>query len=138
MAVVAAFHRAVPDLVDTPWSAGGIVLNCSPSQTRFHIPKKEGGKKILHEVDDLVAIINMHRPDCLNALTNFALAEIKHALAQADKDECVVGVFATGAAGVFCAGMNMGVLDEASAVDRAESENLSYLDAKTGDPDDGD
>ena len=94
-------------------------------------------KQILYNVDDPVATITMNRPDRLNAFTNLMLAEVKHALAQAEKDERVVGVILTGAGRGFCAGMDMGALDKASAGDRAESEDLSYLDANPGNPDMG-
>jgi enoyl-CoA hydratase/carnithine racemase len=95
-------------------------------------------KEILYDVDDPVATITMNRPDRLNAFTSLMLAEIKHALAQAEKDEHVVGAILTGAGRGFCAGMDMGVLDKASAGDRDESEDLSYLDANPGNPDMGD
>lgn len=94
-------------------------------------------KEILYEVNDPVATITMNRPDRLNAFTNLMLAEIKHALAQAEKDERVVGIILTGAGRGFCAGMDMGVLDKASVGDRAESEDLSFLDAGPGNPDMG-
>ncbi|UCH49299.1 MAG: enoyl-CoA hydratase/isomerase family protein [Betaproteobacteria bacterium] len=95
-------------------------------------------KEILYEVNDPVATITMNRPDRLNAFTSLMLAEIKHALAQAEKDERVVGVILTGAGRGFCAGMDMGALDKASAGDREEVEDLTYLDANPGNPDMGD
>jgi hypothetical protein len=49
---------------------------------------------ILYEVDDPVARITMNRPDNLNAFTNRMLAEIRHALATAERDDGVVGILA--------------------------------------------
>jgi len=95
-------------------------------------------KQILYEVADPVATITMNRPDRLNAFTNLMLAEVKHALAQAESDERVVGIVLTGAGRGFCAGMDINALDQASAGSRAESEDLSHLEVHPGNPDMGD
>jgi enoyl-CoA hydratase/carnithine racemase len=89
---------------------------------------------IIYDVADPVAIITMNRPDQLNAFTNRMLAEIRHALAAAEQDERVVGIILTGAGRGFCAGMDMGSLDNlASGAEQAE--DLSALTAHPGDPD---
>ncbi len=67
---------------------------------------------ISYDVTDPVATITMERPDQLNAMTTRMLAEIRHALAAAEADERVVGIVLTGAGRGFCAGMDMGALDE--------------------------
>ena len=41
---------------------------------------------ILYKVEDPVAVITMNRPDNLNAFTNRMLAELRHAMAAAEKD----------------------------------------------------
>lgn len=88
---------------------------------------------ILYEVEDPVAVITMNRPDSLNAFTNRMLAEIRHALAEAERDPAVVGIVLTGAGRGFCAGMDMGSLDALSSGERAV-EDLSELEAQPGDP----
>ncbi len=91
-------------------------------------------QEIIYDVADPVAIITMNRPDQLNAFTNRMLAEIRHALAAAEQDERVVGIILTGAGRGFCAGMDMGSLDNlASGAEQAE--DLSALTAHPGDPD---
>jgi enoyl-CoA hydratase/carnithine racemase len=89
---------------------------------------------ITYSVDDPVAVITMNRPDKLNAFTVRMLAEIRHALAAAEKDEQVVGIVLTGAGRGFCAGMDIGSLDNMSSGAGGENEDLSSLDAEVGDP----
>jgi enoyl-CoA hydratase/carnithine racemase len=94
-------------------------------------------KEILYQVTDPVATITMNRPDRLNAFTHLMLAEIKHALAQAEKDPCVVGVVLTGAGRGFCAGFDMAALDKVSTGADAGGQDLSHLDADPGTPEMG-
>ena len=89
--------------------------------------------EITYAVEDPVAVITMNRPDRLNAFTNRMLAEIRHALAAAEQDAAVVGIVLTGAGRGFCAGMDMGGLENLST-GRAEREDLSALEAAPGDP----
>lgn len=94
-------------------------------------------RDILYSVEDPIAVITMNRPDNLNAFTTRMLAEIKHALAAAERDERVVGIVLTGAGRGFCAGMDMNALDAASTAGRVAAEDLSALDASPGDPEMG-
>jgi len=87
---------------------------------------------IIYEVEDPIATITMNRPDQLNAFTNRMLAEIRHALAAAEQDERVVGIILTGAGRGFCAGMDMGSLDDLSS-GSGTGEDLSALAADPGD-----
>lgn len=89
---------------------------------------------IIYTVEDPVAIITMNRPDKLNAFTTRMLAEIRHAIAAAEKDERVVGIVLTGAGRGFCSGMDMDSLDNASSGTQGEREDLSGLAAEVGDP----
>jgi len=89
---------------------------------------------ITYQVDDPVAIITMNRPDALNAFTVRMLAEIRHALAAAERDEQVVGIILTGAGRGFCAGMDMNALDSMSGEGGGAAEDLSELEASPGDP----
>lgn len=92
---------------------------------------------ILYDVDDPVATITMNRPEALNAFTNRMLAEIRHALGEAEKDERVVGIVLTGAGKGFCAGMDMNALDSMSSGAAGGGEDLSAMRAKPGDPEMG-
>ena len=89
--------------------------------------------EITYAVEDPVAVITMNRPDRLNAFTGRMLAEIRHALAAAEQDAAVVGIVLTGAGRGFCAGMDMGSLDNLST-GSPEKEDLSALEASPGDP----
>ena len=79
---------------------------------------------ILYAVDAPVATITMNRPDNLNAFTTRMLAEIRHALAEAERDENVVGIILTGAGRGFCAGMDMNALNDMSAGSGREADDL--------------
>ena len=93
---------------------------------------------ILYEVEEPVAVLTMNRPANLNAFTNLMLAEVRHALAEAERDERVIGIVLTGAGRGFCAGMDMNALNtlSASGGERAE-QDFSHLDASPGNPDMG-
>lgn len=90
-------------------------------------------QEVKYQVADPVAVITMNRPDQLNALTTRMLAEIRHALGAAERDDAVVGIILTGAGRGFCAGMDMNSLDGLATGDR-QAEDLSDLDAQVGDP----
>ena len=92
---------------------------------------------ILYSVEAPVATITMNRPDNLNAFTNRMLAEIRHALADAERDERVVGIVLTGAGRGFCAGMDMNALNDMSAGSARGGDDLSALETQAGDPDMG-
>ena len=92
---------------------------------------------ILYEVEAPVAIITMNRPDNLNAFTTLMLAEIRHALATAERDPDVVGIVLTGAGRGFCAGMDMNALNTLSSGEGRAQQDLSHLDANPGNPDMG-
>ena len=62
---------------------------------------------ILYEVSDPVATISLNRPDRLNAWTAQMGDEVRHAVAQAERDTSVVGIVLTGAGRGFCAGADM-------------------------------
>ena len=89
--------------------------------------------EITYAAEDPVAVITMNRPDRLNAFTGRMLTEIRHALASAEQDAAAVGIVLTGAGRGFCAGMDMGSLDNISS-GKAQAEDLSALEASPGDP----
>ena len=67
-------------------------------------------EEILYEVTDPVATITLNRPDKLNALTARTMQEIRHAVADAEAREDVVGIVITGAGRGFCSGLDMAAL----------------------------
>ena len=67
-------------------------------------------RELLYEVRDPVAIVTLNRPERLNALTGRLLSELKHAIAEAERDQRVVGIVVTGAGRGWCAGADMDVL----------------------------
>ncbi|TDJ40929.1 MAG: enoyl-CoA hydratase [Gammaproteobacteria bacterium] len=89
---------------------------------------------INYDVREPVAIITMNRPDALNAFTSRMLAEIRHALAAAERDPDVVGIVLTGAGRGFCAGMDMNALNQMSSGTDEGGDDLSELAASPGDP----
>lgn len=91
-------------------------------------------QEIAYEVQDPVAVITMNRPEALNALTARMMAEIRHALAAAEKDPAVVGIVLTGAGRGFCAGADISGLDATAAGKDGPREDLSALEAHPGDP----
>ncbi len=95
---------------------------------------KDTYQDILYRIDDPVAVITMNRPDALNAMTVRMLAEIRHALAAAEKDEQVVGIVLTGAGRGFCAGMDMNALNTMAGGRGGDADDLSTLKASPGDP----
>ena len=88
---------------------------------------------INYDVRAPVAIITMNRPDALNAFTGRMLAEIRHALASAERDPDVVGMVLTGAGRGFCAGMDMNALNQMSSGADEGGDDLSELAASPGD-----
>jgi enoyl-CoA hydratase/carnithine racemase len=93
-------------------------------------------QQILYEVSDPIATIRLNRPEALNAWTMRMGAEVKHAMAQAEKDERVVAIVLTGAGRGFCAGADLKDL-------KSISEGLGdggvppELEADPGDPEAG-
>lgn len=90
-------------------------------------------EEIDYSVEGAAAIITMNRPEALNAFTGRMLAEIKHALAAAERDPAAVGIVLTGAGRGFCAGMDMNALNQMSS-GGGGGEDLSALSASPGDP----
>jgi len=90
-------------------------------------------RELLYEVRDPVAIVTLNRPERLNALTGRLLAEMKHAIAEAERDERVVGIVVTGAGRGFSAGADM--QDLKTTADGARREPGDALpESSPGDP----
>lgn len=93
-------------------------------------------QEILYSVNGPVAEVRFNRPDRLNALTRRMLAEMKHAIGEAEKDDNVVGIVLTGEGRGFCAGMDMqalSALGAAGGTGKRVDEDYG-LDAQPGDP----
>ncbi len=93
-------------------------------------------EEILYEISGPVATICFNRPERLNAFTYIMMDELRHALAQAEKEKQVIGIVLTGAGRGFSAGMDMNALDEqANAGEVANKKDKRvHLNAEPGDP----
>src|SRR3954471_9036850 len=89
-------------------------------------------EQILYDVDDPVATITLNRPEALNAWTTRMGAEVRHAVALAEKDPNVVGIVITGAGRGFCAGADLNMLAGISEGD-AQDGVPDVLQADPGD-----
>jgi enoyl-CoA hydratase/carnithine racemase len=78
-------------------------------------------EQILYEVADPIATVTLNRPQALNAWTDRMGAEVKHALARAERDEHVVAILLTGAGRGFCAGADMKQLRNISEGGRGDA-----------------
>jgi enoyl-CoA hydratase/carnithine racemase len=91
-------------------------------------------RELLYEVRDPVAIVTLNRPERLNALTGRLLAELKHAIAEAERDERVVGIILTGAGRGFSAGADMQDLQSTAAAGGTRASGEPPLESSPGDP----
>lgn len=83
-------------------------------------------------VQDPLATVTLKRPDRLNALTPRMLAELRHAMAAAEKDPSVVAILLTGAGRGFCAGADMQGLKDTSEGKTRQAPDPE-LEARPGD-----
>src|SRR5262249_14671105 len=88
---------------------------------------------IAYEVGDPIATITLNRPQVLNAWTTRMGAEVKHALAEAERDKRVVAIVVTGAGRGFCAGADLNDLKDISE-GRRRADAPADLVADPGDP----
>ena len=93
-------------------------------------------EEITYEVEDPVATIRFDRPERLNALTTRTVQELRHALAEAERDSRVVGIILTGSGRGFSAGMDMENLSR-TASGQGRPSSVSALEASPGDPEMG-
>ena len=90
-------------------------------------------EQILYEVEDPIATITLNRPERLNAWTDRMGAEVRHAVGQAEQDPAVVAIVITGAGRGFCAGADLGTLEDIGE-GRRGSGDFEELAAEPGDP----
>ena len=93
-------------------------------------------EEILYEISGPVATICFNRPERLNAFTYIMMDELRHALAQAEKEKQVIGIVLTGAGKGFSAGMDMNALDEQANAGKVanKKDKRVHLNAEPGDP----
>lgn len=72
-------------------------------------------KEILYGLSDDVALVTLNRPDALNGMTGVMRAELRHALARAQKEARVLVL--TGAGRGFCSGQDLGATRSAADID---------------------
>jgi enoyl-CoA hydratase/carnithine racemase len=89
-------------------------------------------QEIVYEVAEPVATLTLNRPQALNAWTTRMGAEVRHALAAAERDPRVVGIVLTGAGRGFCAGADLNDLKEITE-GRRQAEPPPELAADPGD-----
>jgi enoyl-CoA hydratase/carnithine racemase len=87
---------------------------------------------ITYELSDPVATITLNRPDKLNAWTERMGREVRHAVAQAERDPRAVAIVLTGAGRGFCAGADMQLLSSLAASGSLGSEDDPALAAEPG------
>jgi enoyl-CoA hydratase/carnithine racemase len=80
-----------------------------------------------------VATITLNRPEKLNAATYRMLAEVRHAIDQAERNNNVIGIVITGAGRGFCAGMDMEALQQIQAQGTTAGLDYEGLSAHPGD-----
>lgn len=69
-------------------------------------------QEIEYQVRDTMAVITLNRPDKMNAWTLHMDREVRQALLAAEEDKAVVAIVITGAGRAFCAGADMGLLQQ--------------------------
>ena len=75
-------------------------------------------EEIRFDVRDGVAVIELHRPEQLNACTGKMLVELGNAYRTCDRDDTIRAVILTGAGKAFCAGTDMSAGGRIFEVDR--------------------
>lgn len=96
---------------------------------------------ITYKVADPVATITLNRPKYANAWTTTMSREVRHALAQAERDPLVVGIIITGAGRAFCSGADISSIQtlttgkSTSDISEETPQKVSLqLSEKPGDP----
>jgi enoyl-CoA hydratase/carnithine racemase len=98
------------------------------------VKEKPVYEQIRLEIDEPVATVFFNRPKRLNALTYRMLAELRHALAQAESDARVLGIVLTGEGRGFSAGMDAQSLQgDADAGEMTKGAGDPSLAASPGD-----
>lgn len=79
------------------------------------IEQQEHYQDILYAVEDGVAVVTLNRPEKLNAWRGEMEREVREAMRAASRDERVRVIVLTGAGKGFCAGADMGMLQDIQA-----------------------
>ncbi|MBC7910814.1 MAG: enoyl-CoA hydratase/isomerase family protein [Pyrinomonadaceae bacterium] len=82
----------------------------------------ETDSEALYAVEGAIARITLNRPEKRNALNDALIGGLKHALAEADKDDAVRAIVLTGAGADFCSGADLSALQKIS--ESSITENL--------------
>jgi enoyl-CoA hydratase/carnithine racemase len=91
-------------------------------------------QELQYDVEGSAAVIQLNRPDRLNALTHKMLSELRHAMARAEEDARVVGIVLTGAGRGFSAGMDAQALAAGARGERNLSASDNEFGIEPGDP----
>ena len=87
----------------------------------------------LYDVKDGIALVTLNRPDKLNAWTAAMQASVKRAIVDAASDDKVRVIVVTGAGRGFCAGADMGGLQQIR-VEKWDERELARADNSIGVP----
>lgn len=90
-------------------------------------------EQIRYEVQGPMGLITLHRPDALNAWTDVMAREVREAVDRAAADPEVVAIVVTGAGRAFCAGADLGrVEDREQGRSSPLAETLARIDDPAG------
>jgi enoyl-CoA hydratase/carnithine racemase len=81
-----------------------------------------------------VLLLELHRPDQLNAFTVQMADELEHAFRTASEDDTVAAIVVTGAGKAFCAGMDLSRAGNVFGLDETLDISLAQLHARFDDP----
>ena len=90
-------------------------------------------QEIIYDVEGSSAVIQLNRPDRLNALTHKMLSELRHAVGAAEDDPRVVGIVLTGAGRGFSAGMDAQALAAGARGEKTLTAGDNEFAAEPGD-----
>jgi enoyl-CoA hydratase/carnithine racemase len=87
---------------------------------------------VLYEVADRVAVVTLNRPDRLNAWTGSMTSGVRRAIGDAAADPQVRAIVVTGAGRGFCAGADMGLLQDIGSAARGTGQQRAANDDSEG------
>ncbi len=83
---------------------------------------------ILTEVHDKAGLVQIHRPEAMNALNATVMEEVAAALQEFDADAAIGAMVLTGDERAFAAGADIKEMAEASSVDMIKADRISRWD----------
>lgn len=81
---------------------------------------------IRYQVEGRVAVITLHRPDCLNAINDVMPGEIRRAVEAANADKRAHVICVTGSGRVFCSGYDLKLYGEANGGEHPATQAMPW------------